>query len=301
LTANGDICIFWIMARRVGTTSHKTTIGPQDTSADEAALLTTGQAARLCSVTSDTVLKWINKGRLRGVRTAGGHYRIERRELEPLIVGPRPTASPSQQLPECYSHNVHCWEYLSDRGEIRDECRQCVVYRVRAARCFLMADMEADVGHALRFCQGSCEDCGYYRHVKNLAANVLVVTRDDALIDRIKSEKDESVTLRFARSAYEASMIVQGFRAELVVIDQELVAAAESGLLESLSADPRLPGVKIVLAVRRGGATGVRDDSARQDVVWRVIEKPFELRQIVATIVAADMLSRRGRHAGSRV
>ena len=56
--------------------------------ADGPDLLTTGQAARLCSVTPDTVLKWIKKGRLRGVRTAGGHYRIERRLLDPLIACP---------------------------------------------------------------------------------------------------------------------------------------------------------------------------------------------------------------------
>ena len=297
---DAGVCIFWVMARHAGSSSHKTTTVPQGTATDEAALLTTGQAARLCSVTPDTILKWIKRGRLRGVRTAGGHYRIERRELEPLVVCPRPAESPSEQLPECYSHNVHCWEYLSDRGEIRDECRQCVVYRVRAARCFLMADIEADVGHALKFCQGSCEDCAYYRRVKGLATNVLVVSCDDAMIDRIESEKDESVTLRFARCAYQASTIVEGFRAELVVVDRELVAGEESRLLQCLSRDPRLPGVRIVLAVRRGTADVVGDQVGR-DVVWRVIEKPFGLREITAAPAGTDLLSRRDRYGESRV
>ena len=280
------------MRQGAARSSHKTNTATERASTVEAALLTTGQAAKLCSVTPDTILKWIKKGRLRGVRTAGGHYRIERRELEPLVVSPRPSASPSQQLPACYSQNVHCWEYLSDRGEIRDECRQCVVYRVRAARCFLMAEMEADVGHALKFCQGSCEDCAYYRRVKSLAANVLVVSRDDALIDAIEREQDGSITLRFARSAYEASMIVQGFRAELVVVDQDLVAAEGGRLLECLSGDPRLPAVKIVLAVPRGPA-GVVGDQAMRDAVWHVVEKPFELRQITAAMAGTDLLSRR--------
>ena len=280
--------------------SHKTKREAQGACTDEAALLTTGQAARLCSVTPDTILKWIKKGRLRGVRTAGGHYRIERRELEPLVVRPRPADSTSEQLPECYSHNVHCWEYLSDRGDIRDECRECVVYRVRAARCFLMADMEADVGHALKFCQGSCEDCAYYRRVKGLATNVLVVSSDDALIERIESEKDDSVTLRFARCAYQASTIVEGFRAELVIVDRELVASEESRLLQCLSRDPRLPGVKIVLAVRSGKADVAGVDIG-QDVVWRVIEKPFGLREIAAAPVGTDLLSRSDRYGTSRV
>ena len=49
----------------------------------QAELLTTGKAARFCSVKPDTVLKWIKKGRLPAARTAGGHYRIEEQDLLP--------------------------------------------------------------------------------------------------------------------------------------------------------------------------------------------------------------------------
>lgn len=263
-------------------------------------LLTTGQAAKLCSVTPDTILKWIKKGRLSGVRTAGGHYRIERRALEPLIVSKRPAESPSGQLPECYSRNLHCWEYLSDRGTVRDDCRQCVVYRVRAARCFLMAGLEQNVGHARQFCQGSCEDCVYYRRVQGLATNVLVITSDDELIDRLAGEEDDGITLRVARSGYEASAIIQSFQAAFVVVDQEVLTAGESGLLECLSKDPRLPGVRLVLAVQHGRG-GARAHETYEDAVWSVIEKPFGLRQIAVEIVETELLSRRGYHAASRV
>ena len=44
-------------------------------------LLTTGKAARLCSVKPDTVLKWIKKGVLPATRTVGGHYRVEEQDL----------------------------------------------------------------------------------------------------------------------------------------------------------------------------------------------------------------------------
>ena len=44
----------------------------------------TGQAAKLCAVTPDTVLKWIKRGRLRARRTPGGHYRISREDLDEL-------------------------------------------------------------------------------------------------------------------------------------------------------------------------------------------------------------------------
>ena len=43
--------------------------------------LTAGKAALLCSVKPDTVLKWIKKGRLPAIRTVGGHYRVEERDV----------------------------------------------------------------------------------------------------------------------------------------------------------------------------------------------------------------------------
>ncbi len=44
-------------------------------------MLTTGQAAKICSVTPDTVLKWIHSGALPARRTAGGHHRIDEQDL----------------------------------------------------------------------------------------------------------------------------------------------------------------------------------------------------------------------------
>lgn len=46
--------------------------------------ISTGQAAKICAVTPDTVLKWIKGGRLNARRTPGGHYRIDRRDLQEL-------------------------------------------------------------------------------------------------------------------------------------------------------------------------------------------------------------------------
>ena len=62
---------------------------------DEArtSVLTTGQAAKLCAVSTDTVLKWIRKGRLKAFRTAGGHCRINRPDLQEWM------ASDVPQLP----------------------------------------------------------------------------------------------------------------------------------------------------------------------------------------------------------
>jgi excisionase family DNA binding protein len=262
-------------------------------------LLSTGQAARLCSVTPDTVLKWIKKGRLSARRTVGGHYRIERRALEPLIVSPHPAECASWELAERDPDGVHCWEYLSDRGAVRDQCRQCVVYRVRAARCFLMAGLEPDVGHAREFCPGTCEDCVYYRWVKGLLTNVLVISPDEDLVDCLLGEDSNNINLRLARNAYEASATVQSFQAAFVVVDEAVLGAGAAGLLDTLAGDSRLPGVKIILAVARGAASARRREVAT-GTVWSVIEKPIGLEQIGAAIAEIETLARSGRHARSR-
>ena len=88
--------------------------------------LTTGQAARLCSVTPDTVLKWIKKGSLEAVRTAGGHYRIRREDLEPLFTVGRI----SRRIPDMTNgelRQLRCWEYFSRGGSVREECEGCAV------------------------------------------------------------------------------------------------------------------------------------------------------------------------------
>src|SRR5674476_143611 len=85
--------------------------------------LSTGDAARFCSVKPDTVLKWIKSGRLAATRTAGGHYRIDKNDLAALI--PRQAAS-DVLGPETHAggHSpLRCWEYLGRPGAITEECR----------------------------------------------------------------------------------------------------------------------------------------------------------------------------------
>ena len=250
----------------------------------EPSVLTTGQAAKLCDVTPDTVLKWIKKGQLRAARTAGGHYRVDLRDLQPYIPPGRRDNS-SAEKPSCALQRLHCWEYLSDGGVVRDECKKCVVYRVRAAQCFQMADLGTEVGHARRFCQSSCEDCEYYRRVRGLPTNVLVITPDESLLERLsaEAEENESIVLRFARNAYEASAIIQQFQAAFVVVDEELLTPGNAGLLDSLAGDPRLPAVKIVLGVQHG-TVGTQGHETDKDVVFSLIEKPFGPRRIAAAI-----------------
>ena len=110
-----------------------TSFGSRGAPAERPAQLTTGQAAKLCSVTPDTILKWIKKGRLSAMRTAGGHYRIDRRALESLVVSQPMTAPTSPLCPDVNRSELRCWERLSDRGEIRDNC-PIVCFTVKMSR-----------------------------------------------------------------------------------------------------------------------------------------------------------------------
>ena len=258
---------------------------PGNVHSDSSDLLTTGQAARLCSVTPDTVLKWIKRGRLNGVRTAGGHYRVRRSDLDPLLVAPQQSeeASGSADQDPRLPLPVRCWEYLSETGEVREECRQCVVYRVRAARCYLMARLDPDVGHARRFCDTSCQDCVYYRRASGLATRVLVVTRDESLIDRLGLDSDEAVVLRFARNAYEASAVIHDFRPAFAAVDAEYLAGGNSELLDCLSGDSRVPGVKVIIIVPPK-TPGRRRRGFKHDLIVGVLERPVGAQSVAELI-----------------
>ena len=244
--------------------------------------LTTGQAAKLCSVTPDTVLKWIKKGSLEAVRTAGGHYRIRREDLGTLLTDRHRSAREQHQPLDEVPQHLRCWEYFSRGGVIRDECQACVVYRARAAWCFQMATLGPEVGYSGRFCQTSCEDCVYFRRMSGRPTNVLVVTSDHDLVHRLSEADHEGIALRFARNAYEASAVVQGFVPAFAVVDQDALRGGEDGLLESLAYDPRLPGLKIIVAVARGKARASLD--AMSHIVACVIEKPFGASEIAGVI-----------------
>ena len=163
--------------------------------------LSTGQAADLCSVTPDTVLKWIRSGRLPARRTAGGHHRIDQKDLESLITPISEIPSKETEIPEPVRRQFrYCWEYNSE-GQLSDRCRRCPAYLMRAQRCYEVAKLEPSIGHTKTFCKGDCLDCDYYRQVHLQGTNVMVVTDDGSLIQSLKDQKTEApYSHRFAIS-----------------------------------------------------------------------------------------------------
>ena len=210
---------------------------------DRDRLLSTGKVARLLSVTPDAVLKWIKSGRLRAVRTAGGHYRVAQHDLDCLISDGVDTRSTGD------GGFLYCWEYFATDGAPGEKCQGCLVYRARARRCFEISSLAEEVGYAGAYCTNSCEGCDYYRDVVGRRKRVLIVTDSDELRRLLLREHSGGeVEIEFAGSEYECSAAAAEFRPEYVVIDGSLPKSLRSSLHSHLASDPRIPGVRIIPA-----------------------------------------------------
>ena len=240
-------------------------------------LLTTGEVARQCAVKPDTVLKWIKRGSLPASRTLGGHFRVAEPDVLPLLAKPSVPEATRPKI-RLLANPLRCWEFMSE--VLREECKDCLVYKVRATWCFRLVAALRGSGHAKQFCTGSCQECPYSRRVHGLPTNVLVVTRDERLIQDLARREHNRLAFRFARSGYDASAVISVFRPAYAVVDQTLLENGEPGLLEALAADPRSFGVRILLGVRCGT---VRLRPFRASIAG-TIEQPFTSEDILSIV-----------------
>ena len=215
--------------------------------------ITTGKAARRCSVQPDTVLKWVKKGRLPAIRTPGGHYRIDERDLARFTGMGEPEHSNLLPVLQTDTHILHCWEYFSE--DLRMKCKSCIVYRVRASMCFQLRLAMHGSGHNKAFCKDLCEDCPYCRRVHGMPTNVLVITRNEQLIQRLSQRPNEHLVLRYARSGYDSSAVLAFFRPSLAVVDVRLLEnrCETEDLVAALNSDERAKGMRVVISVPADG------------------------------------------------
>jgi len=216
-------------------------------------LLSTGEVARLCGVTRDAVLKWIKKGKLPATQTPGGHFRIPREACQGVAMeGPHLKPGISQSGEGGESGALRCWEYFGDSGSPREACESCLVYLARAQNCFRLAELGEESGHRLHFCRNDCRTCAYYRACQGLATEVLIITKDEGLIQRLERRADpERVSIRFARSGYEGSAIISTFSPGLILMDSDLSEVRTGFLPDSILNDERIPAVRVVVACRK--------------------------------------------------
>jgi hypothetical protein len=147
---------------------------------------------------------------------------------------------------------LRCWEYFGDSGSPREACESCLVYLARAQNCFRLAELGEESGHRLHFCRHDCRTCAYYRACQGLATEVLIITKDEGLIQRLEMRADpERVSIRFARSGYEGSAIISTFSPALIFMDSDLAEVRTGFLPDSILNDERIPAVRVVVACRR--------------------------------------------------
>lgn len=126
--------------------------------------LTTFQAAKLMSVTPDSVLKWIKAGKLKAYRTPGGHYRIKQSRIEELLREDGISSpSDSEQHRQAFQY---CWEFNAQQDNCTFRCEQCMVYRARAKHCYKMSESPTEFGSLRLFCKSSCDECEYYKFIE---------------------------------------------------------------------------------------------------------------------------------------
>lgn len=209
--------------------------------------LTTGQAAQICSVTRNAIFKWIQSGYLPARRTRGGHYRINRRDLDRVMA----TVKRSPVSEDDRSDFLFCWQYHSNNG-VPHGCRSCAVYQVRAQRCFELYLVAPDALLPSVFCRGSCGQCSYFQAVHAQEVSVLVVSQDDEWVQHMRGEAEQnSFRLQFAACEYECCLFLSRFRPDFIMIDVRLGSKTTCHLLGHFAEDPRVPARVLVMGRKR--------------------------------------------------
>lgn len=236
--------------------------------------LTTGEAAEFCSVTRDTVFKWIRAGHLPAHRTAGGHHRIDRSALERFVTSSEEFEAEGRPQEDTRKFR-YCWEYHG-HGSILEGCRRCGVYRLRAQRCYELLRFAPEVGQAGIFCKESCTDCDYYRVVHSQNTNVLVLSDDPQQVAVLTADAEKvDFNLEIASCGYDCSTLVDHFRPDFIVIDCCLGRKEAGSIVRHLVRDPRIPFVRLVIAGHEGEFPSECDEG-----VFGRIGRPFHLEDI---------------------
>lgn len=246
----------------------------------ESKQLSTGQAAKICSVTPDTILKWIKKGRIPATRTVGGHYRIRKQDLPRTESREKGTEASDTDRQANKRMFHYCWEFNSNGGALMEECKDCVVYRTRAHRCYEVMKLAPEVGHSGFFCKKTCDECEYFNQVHKDPVNVLVVSDNEVQAATLRrGARGRPMRLEFTDCEYTCSALVETFRPDYAIIDCSLGRERSREFAANLMADPRIPYVRVVLAAREGEFPGNCDKE-----VFARIETPLDIRDITACI-----------------
>jgi len=238
----------------------------------------------MLSVTPDTVLKWTKKGRLAAIKTAGGHYRILRDSVLALL--PPEDGLSGGRLATRERPVVPCWEYNAATGKIKENCRSCLVFKAKGSKCYEVGRLLREKGEGATCCPTDCEDCAYYKERKKRSIKVLIFTGNDNLKDALtKDSKYSRIRLQFTSCEYDCSLVVDSFHPEYVIVDCSIDPKECEELCKHLASDPRIPGIRIILAIPPG-------EECETELLGgiAVIDQPFNMAELEKNIEEFDAL-----------
>lgn len=126
--------------------------------------VSSGQAARYCLVSPDTIVNWIAGGKIPAQRTVGGQFRIRVKDLRTFMLD---HGMGTEQLDSDMGLKPVCWEFWASLPDSADRsggptCGDCPVYRSRASVCWEIRPLLP--GGTVR--APACHDCLFYSSLR---------------------------------------------------------------------------------------------------------------------------------------
>ena len=135
--------------------------------------LTTGQTARYCFVSSDTIVNWIKADCLPAQRTVGGQYRIL---IDDLLHFMKRHGMSTDLLDQEIETRCYCWESHSGCGKPSENsnCEHCIVFKSMAFNCFYLRSIDSNS----EWLCPTCSDCDYFQRWVDIEMQEHVDSRD---------------------------------------------------------------------------------------------------------------------------
>ena len=123
---------------------------------DKPTFITTSDLAKLCGVSRFTIINWVNEGKIKAIRTIGGHSRVPISEVISVLEKQHIEREKKNQ-PE--SIPSYCWEY-TEKKDCEKKCGNCLIFNRKIDYCFMLVKQ---FGGENILCKGNCMECGYFQ------------------------------------------------------------------------------------------------------------------------------------------
>ena len=225
-------------------------------------VFTTGEVAKICGVTSQTVINWFDSGTIKGFRLFGsrGDRRVPKEHLLKFMKENKIDLTPLRPLPsQIPLPKRHCWEYFRQTNESHQEgCEGCLINEAQVRQCYLLRH---EVGHKGVHCNVRCEDCTYYALAQMVAQAegwLVVFSRDEGLAGRFEdqlSDQERLVHILEVRSRYELGATVAKYPIKFIVLDTREANNRINELISQLRHDFTGP----IIAIKKDGDNLISD------------------------------------------